>query len=213
MSEVQSEAAAKKRNPLRMVLGGVILVGVAAVLYVIATASFKPSGPADLTEFKKGTLEKLDVPAAPRAAPDTVFTSLDGKPATLADFKGRVVVMNLWATWCAPCVRALPEIEHFLKSQPGWQGLGLAIDRKEAVQEFLGRLPLSLPLALGGVQGLELGRQLGNSQGGLPFSVVFDAAGQLFWRRLGALQAGELEAVAQALASGRPAPEAGKTGA
>ena len=60
------------------------------------------------------------------------------------------------------------------------QGLGLAIDRKEAVQEFLGRLPLSLPLALGGVQGLELGRQLGNSQGGLPFSVVFDAAGQVY---------------------------------
>ena len=62
MSEVQSGQGdvAKKRNPLRMVLAGVILVGVAAVLYVIATASFKPSGPADLREFKKGTLEKRE---------------------------------------------------------------------------------------------------------------------------------------------------------
>jgi len=141
------------------------------------------------------------------------FETLDGGELAARSLRGKPLLLNFWATWCAPCVRELPEIEHFLKSQPGWQGLGLAIDRKEAVQEFLGRLPLSLPLALGGVQGLELGRQLGNSQGGLPFSVVFDAAGQLFWRRLGALQAGELEAVAQALASGRPAPEAGKTGA
>lgn len=141
------------------------------------------------------------------------FETLDGPELAVRTLRGKPLLLNFWATWCAPCVRELPEIEAFLKSRPGWQGLGLAIDRKEAVQEFLGRLPLSLPLALGGAQGLELGRQLGNSQGGLPFSVVFDARGQIFWRRLGALQAGELEAVAEALAQGRPAPEAGKTGA
>lgn len=141
------------------------------------------------------------------------FETLDGGELAVRSLRGKPLLLNFWATWCAPCVRELPEIERFLKSEPGWQGLGLAIDRKEAVQEFLGRLPLSLPLALGGVQGLELGRQLGNSQGGLPFSVVFDAAGHVYWRRLGALQAGELEDVARALASGQAAPAAGKTGA
>ncbi|MGM9515782.1 TlpA family protein disulfide reductase [Roseateles sp. DB2] len=141
------------------------------------------------------------------------FEALDGGELAARTLRGKPLLLNFWATWCAPCVRELPEIEQFLKSHPQWQGLGLAIDRKEAVQAFLGRLPLTLPLALGGVQGLELGRQLGNSQGGLPFSVVFDASGQVFWRRLGALQAGELEAVARALAAGLPAPETGKTGA
>ena len=131
MSEVQSEAAAKKRNPVRLALGGVILVGVAAVLYVIASASFKPSGPADLTEFKKGTLAKLDVPATPRAAPTTVFTSLDGKPTTLADFKGRVVVMNLWATWCAPCKAEMPtlaKLQATYATQP-FTVLPISVDR------------------------------------------------------------------------------------
>lgn len=141
------------------------------------------------------------------------FETLDGGELAARGLRGKPLLLNFWATWCAPCVRELPEIEQFLKARPDWQGLGLAIDRKEAVQEFLGRLPLTLPLALGGVQGLELGRQLGNSQGGLPFSVVFDARGQLFWRRLGALQAGELEAVAQALSKGQVAPQTGKTGA
>ncbi|MBB2487974.1 redoxin family protein [Mitsuaria sp. WAJ17] len=159
----------------------------------------------------------VEAPARPASAADAFwlsrFETLEGGELAARSLRGKPLLLNFWATWCAPCVRELPEIEQFLKSRPGWQGLGLAIDRKEAVQAFLGRLPLSLPLALGGVQGLELGRQLGNSQGGLPFSVVFDAGGQLFWRRLGALQSGELEAVAQALASGRPAPEAGKTGA
>lgn len=159
----------------------------------------------------------LALPPRPATAADAFwlsrFETLDGGELVARQLRGRPLLLNFWATWCAPCVRELPEIQQFLASQTGWQGLALAIDRKEAVQEFLVKLPLLVPLALGGAQGLELGRQLGNTQGGLPFSVVFDAQGQVFWRRLGALQAGELEAVAQALAAGRPAPEAGKTGA
>jgi thiol-disulfide isomerase/thioredoxin len=102
--------AARKRGPLKWVIGAVLLIGVAAVLYVIASASFKPAGVADLNEFKKASLAKLDVPAQPRAAPATVFTDGAGKPHTLADFKGQVVVMNLWATWCAPCKKEMPTL-------------------------------------------------------------------------------------------------------
>ncbi|MDL5032752.1 TlpA disulfide reductase family protein [Pelomonas sp. APW6] len=157
------------------------------------------------------------LPPRPASAADAFwmarFERVDGSELAARELRGQPLLLNFWATWCAPCVRELPEIQQFLAAQPGWQGLALAIDRKEAVQDFLTKLPLQMPLALGGVQGLELGRQLGNTQGGLPFSVVFDARGQVFWRRLGALQAGELEAVAHALATGQPAPEAGKTGA
>ena len=112
MSEFQSdrEEAARKLGPLKWVIGAVLLIGVAAVLYVIAQASFKPAGVVDLKEFKKASLEKLDVPAQPRAAPATVFTDGAGKELTLADFKGQVVVMNLWATWCAPCKKEMPTL-------------------------------------------------------------------------------------------------------
>ncbi|HQR90913.1 MAG TPA: redoxin family protein, partial [Caulobacter sp.] len=117
MSEIQSDESGAgkngtgaKRSPLKWAIGAVMLVGVAAVLYVIAAASFKPSGPANLNEFKRASLAKLEVPASPRAAPGTTFFDEAGKPVTLADFKGQVVVMNLWATWCAPCKKEMPTL-------------------------------------------------------------------------------------------------------
>lgn len=180
MSEVQSEAAAKKRNPVRLALGGVILVGVAAVLYVIATASFKPSGPADLTEFKKGTLEKLDVPATPRAAPDTVFTSLDGKPATLADFKGRVVVMNLWATWCAPCKAEMPtlaKLQAAYATQPVTV-LPITVDRDGDLNLVNEEMAANPPLKTYRDPGYKVSFALQPRAQGYPTTVIYDRQGR-----------------------------------
>lgn len=180
MSEVQSEAAAKKRNPVRLALGGVILVGVAAVLYVIATASFKPSGPADLTEFKKGTLEKLDVPAAPRAAPTTVFTSLDGKPATLADFKGRVVVMNLWATWCAPCKAEMPtlaKLQAAYATQP-LTVLPISVDRDSDLNLINEEMAANPPLKTYRDPGYKLSFAMDPRAAGYPTTVIYDRQGR-----------------------------------
>lgn len=180
MSEVQSEAVAKKRNPVRLALGGVILVGVAAVLYVIATASFKPSGPADLREFKKGTLEKLDVPAAPRAAPDTVFTALDGKPATLADFKGRVVVMNLWATWCAPCKAEMPTLA---KLQATYATapvtvLPISVDRDGDLNLVNEEMAANPPLKTYRDPSYKMSFSLDPKAGGFPTTVIYDRQGR-----------------------------------
>lgn len=180
MSEVQSETAVKKRNPVRMALGGVILVGVAAVLYVIASASFKPSGPADLTEFKKGTLEKLDVPAAPRAAPDTVFTSLDGKPATLADFKGRVVVMNLWATWCAPCKAEMPtlaKLQAAYATQPVTV-LPITVDRDSDLNLVNEEMAANPPLKTYRDPGYKVSFALQPRAQGYPTTVIYDRQGR-----------------------------------
>lgn len=180
MSEVQSEAAAKKRNPVRLALGGVILVGVAAVLYVIASASFKPSGPADLTEFKKGTLAKLDVPATPRAAPTTVFTSLDGKPTTLADFKGRVVVMNLWATWCAPCKAEMPtlaKLQATYATQPVTV-LPISVDRDGDLNLINEEMAANPPLKTYRDPGYKLSFAMEPRAAGYPTTVIYDRQGR-----------------------------------
>ncbi len=180
MSEVQSEAAAKKRNPVRLALGGVILVGVAAVLYVIATASFKPSGPADLTEFKKGTLVKLEVPATPRAAPTTVFTSLDGKPTTLADFKGRVVVMNLWATWCAPCKAEMPtlaKLQAVYATQPVTV-LPISVDRDSDLNLINEEMAANPPLKTYRDPGYKLSFAMDPRAAGYPTTVIYDRQGR-----------------------------------
>lgn len=183
MSEVQSgqnEPGAAKRNPLRLALAGVILVGVAAVLYVIVTASFKPHGPADLREFKKGTLEKLDVPANPRPAPDTVFTSLDGKPATLADFKGRVVVMNLWATWCAPCKAEMPtlaKLQAAYATQPVTV-LPISVDRDGDLNLVQAEMAANPPLKTYRDPSYKLSFALEPKAGGFPTTVIYDRQGR-----------------------------------
>jgi peroxiredoxin len=74
-----------------------------------------------------------------------------------------------------------------------WQVVGVAIDQPSAVVKFLGKLPLSFPVAMGGLEGTEVSRVLGNKTGSLPFTVVLDAAGRVVHRKMGTLVAEELE--------------------
>jgi thiol-disulfide isomerase/thioredoxin len=180
MNEVQSGAGAPKRNPLKWAISGVALVGAAAVLYVIASASFKPHGPADLREFKKASLEKLDVPATPRAAPDTVFTSLDGKPTTLADFKGRVVVMNLWATWCAPCKAEMPtlaKLQAAYATQPVTV-LPISVDRDGDLNLINEEMAANRPLKTYRDPGYRLSFAMEPRAAGYPTTVIYDRQGR-----------------------------------
>ncbi|MEN9544939.1 MAG: hypothetical protein RLZZ598_1772 [Pseudomonadota bacterium] len=112
-----------------------------------------------------------------------------------ADWRGQPLVLNFWATWCAPCVREFPQLERFHRefSPKGWQTVGLAIDTDPApVREFLKKLPVSFHLGLAGLSGLELAKQLGNERGGLPFTVVFDDKARVLQRKLGETSFDEL---------------------
>ena len=95
-------------------LWGVAIVGVAGVLYIIAQSSTKtaPRGTpgAAATAVQKSFVAKVQIPAEPRPAPDYTFYDSAGKAVRIADFKGKVVVMNIWATWCAPCVAEMPTL-------------------------------------------------------------------------------------------------------
>ena len=123
------------------------------------------------------------------------WESPDGQPLAAADLRGQPLLVNFWATWCPPCVEELPLLDQFYQSRraQGWQLLGLAIDQPSAVRAFLARRPLSFPIGLAGLGGTELSRELGNSNGGLPFSVLFDPAGRLVEHKLGRLHAEDLE--------------------
>lgn len=116
-----------------------------------------------------------------------VLDTPDGAPLRVADFQGRKLVINFWATWCPPCVEELPMLNTFfqMQRQHGWQVLGLAVDQGGAVRQFLQRRPLDFPVAMAGMGGIELSKQLGNLSGGLPFTVVVDAQGQIVQRKLG----------------------------
>lgn len=129
----------------------------------------------------------------------TRFERPQGGDLGLVDFQGQVLVVNFWATWCPPCVEEMPLLDGFAQQQrpKGWQVLGLALDNMAAVQSFLKRIPVSFPIAIAGLAGLDLSRQLGNDKGQLPFTAVWDRQGWLRQVQLGPLQAADLSAWAQ----------------
>ncbi len=140
--------------------------------------------------------------AVPAAEPVQGFWSMQwdtpqGSKLSMQSLQGRPLLLNFWATWCAPCVEELPLINDFYRQNKsnGWQVLGLAVDKLAPVQGFLKKMPLDFPVGMAGLSGAELGHGLGNAAGGLPFSVVLGANGAVLYRKLGRLHAEDLARV------------------
>jgi len=127
------------------------------------------------------------------AAQNTLWSSSfdrpNGEPLAMSSLKGRPLVLNFWATWCQPCIAEMPLLDAYFKQNAakGVQVLGLAIDQPSAVVHFLSQRPVSYPIGLAGLLGPELSKRLGDDQGGLPFTLVLDAKGDLLERHLGRL--------------------------
>ena len=121
------------------------------------------------------------------------FTTPDGAPLPMAAWRGQPLIVNFWATWCPPCVRELPLLSEFAgrKSAHGIQVVGLAVDKPAPVQKFLQRQPLAFPVGMA-AEGSQLTRELGNLNGGLPFTVFLGADGKLRQRKIGELSSQDL---------------------
>lgn len=124
-----------------------------------------------------------------------VLETPTGEPAPLQRYQGKPLLINFWATWCPPCVQELPMLNQFFEqhASKGLQMLGLAIDQPSAVRAFLERVPLTFPIVIGGLQGGDINRSLGNQEGKLPFSVLLDSKGQALHRKIGPLTPQDLE--------------------
>ena len=122
------------------------------------------------------------------------FERPEGGELVMAELRGRPLLINFWATWCPPCIKEMPELDRFAAAHGQRVNVvGLAIDRLIPVQEFLARQPVRFAIGLAAVAGSDLGRQLGNEVGALPFTVLLDAQGKLVQRKLGETHFDELE--------------------
>ncbi len=125
----------------------------------------------------------------------TPLKDLQQKPHKIAEWKGKVLVVNFWATWCAPCREEIPE---FIATQKQYQAnvqfIGVAVDEPKDVARFAKQFGINYPLLTGEEDAMEIMRAAGNRLGGLPFTVIVDRQGKIVAVAAGRLPQAKLEA-------------------
>lgn len=126
-----------------------------------------------------------------------------GASHSLSRWKGKALIVNFWAPWCAPCVEEMPELDQLAteSAAKNINVIGIGIDSPANIAEFATKLKITYPLYVAGMSGTELARQFGNNAGGLPYTVLIGADGQVKKTYLGKLKFEELKADLDALKS------------
>lgn len=191
----------------------VVLVALAAGA-LGAVASLLTSGPGPLlrTELGQRVLGGVLSAAAPTPPPGVrvarrgeriaalALPNLDGTTVSLASLHpGRPLLVNLWASWCGPCIAEMPELQRYARTQGshGVQVVGIALDDADNVRDFLRKVPVSYPILLDVAGPADAGVRLGNPKGVLPYSILVSADGRLLKQRIGPFEHGEIESWAQ----------------
>jgi thiol-disulfide isomerase/thioredoxin len=151
--------------------------------------------------FGQRLLQDIHGPGAPSGGgsasldtlPDFRLPDMTGRKVASNSWAGKVLILNFWATWCPPCLREIPLFIAAQKTYQDLQVVGIAIDSKEDVAQFLKDHWVNYPILLGDTQAIEVSRKLGNRLEGLPFTVIFDRFGRRTYAKVGEVTRGKLE--------------------
>lgn len=128
----------------------------------------------------------------PDTLPDITLANLEGKPTKLATYAGRPLMVNFWATWCAPCRREIPLLNQLRAERQAQNAeiVGIAVDFKDDIQQFIQKVPVNYPLLIGEEDGLEAAEAFGLGMA-FPFSVFVDHQNRILTVKLGELHEDE----------------------
>jgi thiol-disulfide isomerase/thioredoxin len=117
----------------------------------------------------------------------TSLPDLQGQRRKVGDWKGKVLVVNFWATWCEPCVEEVPQFVRLqaLHGEKGVQFVGIAVDQAAKVQDFAKTYRINYPLLIGQAGAIELARAAGNARGGLPTPLCWIVPARFLLRFMG----------------------------
>jgi thiol-disulfide isomerase/thioredoxin len=186
------------------VLGCCALAGLYAGRLFWADVS-PPSVPAPTDDSATATR------ALVKELPAFILTGLDGQPRNIREWTGRPLLINFWATWCAPCRREMPLLQTLHEESPGGlRVIGIAVDRMPAVASYIAEVGVTYPILVGEEEAMAAAESFGPDFIALPFSVLVAADGAVLWLEAGELDVAELRALARVVAdlkAGRLTPE------
>ncbi|WP_334108592.1 TlpA disulfide reductase family protein [Methylobacillus sp.] len=133
------------------------------------------------------------------------YPDQQGKAFDFAGLQGRVTVVNFWATWCAPCRKEIPDLSAISQdyAQRRVAVIGIAADDLPAIQEFLQAIPASYTFVAAEFDAMAISRDLGNTKGILPFTVLMDGDGNIITRISGLVHPMELRAMLDKAVAGQ----------
>ncbi|TAK51272.1 MAG: TlpA family protein disulfide reductase [Gammaproteobacteria bacterium] len=133
----------------------------------------------------------------PERRPDVTLADVRGQPRSLSHWDGRALIINFWATWCAPCRREIPMLNGLAQEfgPQGFEVIGIAVDFREDVLEYLQHMPLAYETLIGEQEGMDAARAFGVGSVVLPFTVFTDRTGRIVTLHLGELHRPQAEVI------------------
>ena len=119
--------------------------------------------------------------------PDFNLPDLSGNQHNISEWRGKILIINFWATWCPPCRKEIPEFIALQEqySAKGVQFIGVALEEQKPVAEYASSAHINYPILIGEYDGITLANQLGNSVGAIPYTIVVNQQGQIIHRHPG----------------------------
>ncbi len=145
------------------------------------------------------TLPAEQVSAQP--LPDFEFPDVSDQQHSISEWQGKIRVINFWATWCPPCIKEMPAFVE-MQDQFGSKGLqfiGIALEDKEPVKEYLAKMKINYPILIGDFAGVSLAHQLGNTVDAVPFTLIFNQKGEIIYQHQGGISKEDILEVIQPL--------------
>lgn len=183
-------------------------IGYIAVAVIAAAAGFGiyQFGIAPRSDTEQAALPEASAPSAelqaeagdsslPETLPDFTLANLDGEPQSIRSWQGKSMIVNFWATWCAPCRREIPllrkiQAEH---GAEGFQVVGVAVDFRDDVLKYAKEIGIDYPLLIGEQDGFDAVNKFGRGSMGFPFTVFTDNQQRLVLFHLGEIHPPQAE--------------------
>jgi thiol-disulfide isomerase/thioredoxin len=196
---------------------------------VAAIAALAAAGGVYAYWHRAGVTQQAASPAPPpipakqlvASVPDFSLVDRDGRARTLHDWAGKALVVNFWATWCAPCRKEIPLLQRLQREHAaeGFQVIGIAVDFREQVLAYASQMKIDYPVLIGEQEALDAASAFGVEVVGLPFTIFSDRQGRIVTAHMGELtpagadlilaEVRAVDAGQQTLAQARAAIESG----